>query len=120
MPRSIVTANHERTPRRRYQSSPTWKTTRLSQPPLANACVAAMYHCGKMSKRSGAPEGPATLRPKRRSGFFFEHRTPTWLADLVDERLHFSRRLLGEEADNVDHQEAERHPQQTAVDVVQV
>src|SRR5437660_3546520 len=58
----------------------------------------------------------ATNSPER-SGLLFENRLAARLTDLVDESHHFRRRGLGHEADDVDDQEAERHPQQSAVDV---
>src|SRR5262245_2550611 len=75
---------------------------------------------GRTRKRSGAPQGPARMDPTRASDLFLEHGLAARFADLIDEGLHLPRRLLAHEADHDDHQEAERHPQQAAVDVVEV
>jgi hypothetical protein len=51
---------------------------------------------------------------------FFEDGAATRLADLVNIRLHFPRRLLAEQTDHVDHEKAKRRSQQPAGDVVEV
>src|SRR5829696_7248092 len=72
-------------------------------------------------KTKRGPEGPrlpisvvALL-----SGLLFEHRPAPRLADIVDVGLHFLRRRLAEQADDVDHRESERRSQHPAGDVGQ-
>src|SRR4029453_6248600 len=71
-------------------------------------------------KEAGPRRAPRAWTRRERSDLFLEHRLAARLADLVDEGLHLSRRFLAHEADDDHHQEAERHPQQSAVYVVEI
>src|SRR5262245_7675272 len=112
-----------------------WKYQKLRigfEVPMADAVqtrrsMAIAIACGKGASRcvpSQNKRGPAGPRSRTssngRSGLFLKDRAAARLADLVDVGLHFLRRLLAEQADYVDHQEAERHSQQSAGDVVEV
>src|SRR5262245_42453072 len=87
---------------------------------IPSACGKGASRCVSSQNKRG-PAGPRSRTGSNgRSGLFFEDRTAARLTDLIDIGLHFLRRLLAEQADQVDHQEAERHPQQSAGDVVEV